>query len=264
MRAWILPVLLVASRVSIVNAAAFPESRLNDLLVRKAPCTNCEQEPQYTYNTAGIAKEGLCRYFTTNPYKTRSELASTCTQKCGNVTAEADSNGNGAAFQGCIELQPVDAGGGGVDPDGDAYNMGNCVCDIPILDQLVGEILLAIAEAAKIGCEILMDAAEDVLEYGADAIPGVGEAMTIGMKGAVQTAKTMAKYGKKSSDFLSWLNPCGPPDNYTQKIDDIFDPMSAVEDSVVPPGACVSGCPSSTVSISQAAPAATPTQMATD
>lgn len=247
MRAWILPVFVLASQVFMANATALPANRLDDpaLLARKT-CTDCEQEPQYSYDTAGIAKEGCCRVFTTNQFKTRSEMNATCSQKCGNATVmEAKANSNGVlAGTSCVQIQPTYPGG--IDPDGDPYTMGNCVCNIPLLTHILEEVVIYLPYIADIGCEIMMDALGTVLAVGAQAIPGVGEEMDAGMAAGVTAAKTMSKYGKKASDFLGYINPCGPPNNYTQHIDDIFAPLANVPDSVMTAGKCISGCPSTT------------------
>ena len=103
---------------------------------------------------------------------------------------------------------------------------------------VVQDVLMALPAIAEIGCELLFDSLDLVLQIGAAAIPGEGEAMDAGMAAAVKAAKTVTENGQDASSFLQWFaNPCGSS-NYTQKIDQIFDPLSNVPDSVMPGLGC--------------------------
>lgn len=86
----------------------------------------------------------------------------------------------------------------------------------------------ALPALASIGCEIFWNALQNVLDIGISLIPGVGEAFDAadaGMKAAVQGARAIAKAGKGSDSFLSWMEgPC-PKDKYSEKIDQIFPPL---------------------------------------
>ena len=124
------------------------------------------------------------------------------------------------------------------DPDGNQYHPGECVCDIPVLDELIGDVLMALPSIAEIGCAILFNALDKVLEIGAVAIPGVGAEMDVGMKSAVQAAKTVAENGQDASSFIQWFaKPCGGS-KYVGMINKIFDPLSNVPDSAVPGLGC--------------------------
>ena len=58
------------------------------------------------------------------------------------------------------------------------------------------------------------------------------------MASAVKAAKTITENGQDASSFIQWIaNPCGSS-NYTAMIDKIFDPLSAVPDSVMPGLGC--------------------------
>ena len=62
--------------------------------------------------------------------------------------------------------------------------------------------------------------------------------MNVGMKAAVQAAKTVAENGQQTSSFIRWFaKPCGEG-KYVDKINKIFDPLSNVPDSVVPRLGC--------------------------
>lgn len=64
--------------------------------------------------------------------------------------------------------------------------------------------------------------------------------MNVGMKAAVQAAKTVAENGQTASSFVQWFaKPCGGG-KYVNMINKIFDPLSNVPDSVVPGLGCKS------------------------
>lgn len=97
---------------------------------------------------------------------------------------------------------------------------------------------MALPSIAEIGCAILFNALDKVLEIGAVAIPGVGAEMDVGMKSAVQAAKTVAENGQDASSFIQWFaKPCGGS-KYVGMINKIFDPLSNVPDSAVPGLGC--------------------------
>ena len=64
----------------------------------------------------------------------------------------------------------------------DLYAIGECVCDISVLDKLANDIVLSLPAIAEIGCEIIDQAVNAVLKVGAAAIPGGGEALDAGMR----------------------------------------------------------------------------------
>jgi hypothetical protein len=198
MRAWILPALLVASRLFMVNTAALQANRLDAIQIRTTT-DDPQSQTDFDEDTAGLSNEGACCVYTTDHDKSFSGITLTYTKMCGNLANESASTDKTMSTS-CEELQPLSDTT--IDPDGDAFTLGECICNIPILDQAVNIVILSLPAIAEIGCEIFTDALSSVAELGAAVIPGVDE-MTAGMKAAVQAAKTMDDYGQDAGDFLS-------------------------------------------------------------
>ncbi len=119
-------------------------------------------------------------------------------------------------------------------PAGNKFTMGECECNVPLINQIVEDVLLALPAIAKIGCELLYGGLDLIIQIGALAIPGEGEAMDAGLFAVTQGAKILSKNGYGSSMLLKWLaNPCSSS-NYTQKLDKIWSVTTKVSDKVVP------------------------------
>lgn len=217
----VLPLLLGALPL-LVNGAAIVQKRK-------------ETQTEYDEETTSFRSQGLCRAYISTDQSLLTKGLSTCDDQCGDLAKQRTSEGKMTSVS-CF------SGGQGIptytDPDGNQFNMGECICDIPILDEIVNDVLMALPAIAEIGCEILFDSLDLVLQIGAAAIPGEGEVMDAGMAAAVKAAKTITENGQDASSFLQWFaNPCGSS-NYTQMIDNIFDPLSSVPDSVMPGLGC--------------------------
>lgn len=94
-----------------------------------------------------------------------------CMDHCGDVVNQTIS---------CIGLfypsgpdkdKPILTSGG----PGKSYQLGNCTCDVPMLDEVFYQVAVALPKVAAIGCSVLFGTFDAVLEYGTLAIPGVGE-----------------------------------------------------------------------------------------
>lgn len=188
------------------------------------------QEPQdrtaFDQETTAFKEQGLCRFYRGDAFKS----SSTCVDFCQadsevGLVCETVVEGNG---------QTLDQ----VDPDGVGFSMGRCVCDHPFV-PIANAVLEALPAVAAIGCRVLFNSFDLVLQLGAAAIPGAGQ-VGAGMSTAVRAAKTIAENGETAAGFIQWFtDPCNPDDNpeiekYTAEVDKLFNPLSAVPDAVVP------------------------------
>ncbi|MCJ1361949.1 hypothetical protein MMC16_001050 [Acarospora aff. strigata] len=233
MRSWIVPALLVIEWPFTVDTALVgPVQYLG-------PRQGRETKQQFDQTTESFTQQGLCRFYL-SPNRGPKGLE-ICAPKCGDLVKKAQKAGDTTSVS-CV------TGGMNIpthtDPDGNQYHPGKCVCDIPILEELVIDVLMALPAIAEIGCAILFNALDKVLEIGAMAIPGVGATMNVGMKAAVQAAKTVAENGQGASSFIGWFGKTCGKGKYVNMINKIFDPLSNVPDSVVPGLGCKSKkCP---------------------
>lgn len=227
MRSWIVPALQLIRLSSFVVDAAIlhPVGHLE-------PRDNRETQQSFDQTTESFKQQGLCRVYVNQRWGIKG--LETCEPKCGDLVKKAkqeDKTTSLSCVTGGISIPTI------TDPSGDEYSPGTCVCDIPVFDELINDIVMALPAVAEIGCGILFGAFDAILEIGAMAIPGVGE-MTAGMKAGIQAAKTVAENGQDASSFAQWFaNPCGKS-KYVDMIDKIFNPLSNVPDSVVPGLGC--------------------------
>ena len=210
---------------SVVRAGVIPSSR------ELASRGQAESQEDFDHTTASFKQQGLCRAYLSLGHVLES--VSTCAVKCGDMVKKEEEAGNMTSV-GCAGLQGLPTE---TDPKGDNYMVGRCICDAPLVEIIFNELLIALPAIAEIGCAILFDAFDLILEVGLAAIPGVGE-MTVGMKAAIQGAKTLAENGQDALSFAQWFkSPCGHS-KYTDQIDKLFDPLSSVPDSVLPGLGC--------------------------
>lgn len=214
--AWILP--------SIVNCAALH------------PRLQKEDQQTYDQETAAFKQKGYCRVYSgAKSKRTHVDQTPTCVDFC------KDKGGDqGLSCKGAYDTIANQELGQGIDPDGNKFFMGQCVCGgDPIIKEVAETVAKALPAVAAIGCEILINSLGKVLEYGLDAIPGVGE-ISAGMSSSIRAAKTIAENGEQAASFASWFgDPCNKDHNpdvekYTKNIDKIFDPLSSISDDVVP------------------------------
>ncbi|KAI5776467.1 hypothetical protein EDC01DRAFT_682450 [Geopyxis carbonaria] len=212
------------------------------LLAAALPLLVAGQETQLEYDqeSTSFSQSGLCRAYHSTDRSLLTKGLSTCQTMCGDLVKKAADEGKTNSLT-CV------SGGVGIplisDPDGNQYTMGACTCDVPILDELVEDVLLALPAIAEIGCEILFNSFDLVLKIGLLALPGPGEAMDVGMQAGLKAAKTLLQNGKRASSFAQWFwNPCGDS-KYTEMVDDLFNPLSSVSDEVMEGNGCPGECP---------------------
>lgn len=116
-------------------------------------------------------------------------------------------------------------------PQGNDYDIENCVCDAPIFRYITNEVLTALKANAEIGCSILFGAFDLILNIATAAIRDVGLAITVGMEEGAHAANTIGKNGQDASTFAQrFETPCGDS-NYMEMIDGTVDPLRNVPDS---------------------------------
>lgn len=192
---------------------------------------NKEDKDTYDHETTAFKQQGLCRL-----YKSQGVGGNKAFETCYDFCHKTQGDNSDIGCQGAVE-----ANGNTndiVDPDGHVFYMGKCLCEAPPIAKELAEVVIeALPAVAAIGCEILFNTFDKVLEFGTLAIPGVGE-LSAGMSGSVKAAKTIAENGETASGFAQWFgDPCNPDHSsdvakYTKQIDKIFDPLSAVSDDV--------------------------------
>ncbi|KAL9013592.1 MAG: hypothetical protein Q9180_009002, partial [Flavoplaca navasiana] len=188
-----------------------------------------ETQQEFEDTTGRYKQSGQCRLYLDSTDKTRDGLV-TCAHRCGDLV--------GRATEKDVAKSPKCTTSGDnvpeiLDPEGDRYTPGECVCDVPIVDQMVDETLLPLPVVADIGCPTVYQAFDAILDVGAAAIPDEEAPMDIGMNASIQAAKTISDSGKEADSFLDWFDQPCEVGNYTDVISKIFNPLCEVPDSVV-------------------------------
>ncbi|KAH6679383.1 hypothetical protein B0J14DRAFT_686437 [Halenospora varia] len=204
----------------------------NALVANSVSPRRKETKQEFDQDTAGMMKQGACRAY---PEVGRNSLFM-CEPVCGDLVKQKVASGHPG------DVTCLGSSGPGIptyyDLDGHKYYIGICKCNIPVVDMLAEDLMIALPAAAQVGCAIIFGALNAVVELGTMAIPGAGPGMNAGMKASIQAAKTIAENGKEASTFLQWITkPCGTGP-WVDKINKIFDPLSNVPDSVVPSLGC--------------------------
>ncbi|KAL9027735.1 MAG: hypothetical protein Q9180_007285, partial [Flavoplaca navasiana] len=206
------------------NAATLPAEHLS--LGDETPQTR----EQFDEITEKFKAEGLCRSYLDLAGDTTTEIT-TCEVKCGNLVK----NGPGPekpGSPGCIKNGAI--GPDMTDPDGNRYSPGDCTCQVPRTDQVVDDTHLILPVVDDIGCPIVYQAFDDILNKGPAAIQQKELSMDIGMTASIEAAKTIADSGKEADSFLDWLDQPCEVGNYTEDITKIFNPLCDAKDPANP------------------------------
>ncbi|KAI4269266.1 MAG: hypothetical protein LQ337_007391 [Flavoplaca oasis] len=189
-----------------------------------------ETQQEFEDTTARYKQSGRCRLYLDSTEKTRDGLG-TCAHKCGDLV--------GRAIEKDISKSPECTTPGDnvpaiLDPQGDRYTPGECVCDVPMVNQMVDETLLPLPVVTDIGCPIVYRAFDAILDVGPAAIPDEEAPMDIGMNASIQAAKTISDSGKEADSFLDWFDQPCEVGNYTDVISKIFSPLCDAKDPANP------------------------------
>jgi hypothetical protein len=193
-----------------------------ELVLRKTPA-GCETQQQFDQTTTLYKSQGLCRSWKTTAV---NDVMAMCNPTCHTKPGQSVVCSAGTAQSTYMYC----------DPKGNPWTPGKCSCDNKLIDDVADDVLKALPEIAKIGCEIMMGTLETVLQIGLAIIPGAGEIEDAGMVAAVQAAKIVMKVGKDATKFAKWLDPCGTKAaKYQQQAPKIVGTLNKVPDNKVPP-----------------------------
>ncbi|KAL9626388.1 MAG: hypothetical protein Q9204_007346 [Flavoplaca sp. TL-2023a] len=195
-----------------------------------------QSKQAFEETTARFREQGACRLYD-DSLKTGDHGLETCQPKCGNLVKKP-TDGVVAEFLECVTKESDTSEI--VDPDGHRYSPGECVCKAPVKDQVIDNTPITLPVVEDIGCSIVYGAFDAVLEDGPTAIPDTQESMNVGLKAAVQAAKTVAAYGKDADTLLEWLDISCTKSNYTDVVQKVYGPLSDVPDSIIPSLGCKS------------------------
>ncbi|KAL8848387.1 MAG: hypothetical protein Q9221_006586 [Calogaya cf. arnoldii] len=214
----------------IVNSATLPSSTAGSI---QGP----EQQQTFDETTTRLKEQGLCRLYDNDSPGQGYHGLETCEPKCGELV-EKSKHGDYTEFLKC-QTKGSDTPET-IDPSGQRYTSGECACKAPVTDQLIDDVSMRLPAVDDIGCSIVYEAFDAILENGPTAIPNTGASMDVGLKAAAQAAKTVAVNGKDANTFLDWLDISCKKDNYTDVAEEVYGPLAHVPDSVISSLGCKS------------------------
>ncbi|EPE33290.1 hypothetical protein GLAREA_06302 [Glarea lozoyensis ATCC 20868] len=205
-----------------------------DELARRA-----EKKPQdkleFDQQTESFKKTGTCRlYDATGDSEKRKSSPDICEATCGNLSDKVRDT-NATASMSCSSLgAEAKERLWQLDPDGDKWSPGGCLCQIPLAEFIIDTVAAALPLIDDVLCVGLTTALRETMLLAANFIPNVGPTASAGLRIAVQTAKTVADYGGTAADYMKWFStPCGEgTEDIQAKADEAFNLMSYLPDEL--------------------------------
>lgn len=246
--------LALALLAATVRGVVIPEpSRTFPLVARQSNAIAIDQS-ENDEMTKNLVSENQCRAYAALVHTDESTGVGLCTNFCGNQANASTNNGDFSSVS-CLSTGQL-AQQWYKGPDGHPFTVGQCECNLPLVDTLVKDFVIALPAIGQVACEVLMDSWEAVLTKGLEAIPGEGAGLSAATRILVTAAKAFAGKADESG-FFSWLNDqaCGSS-NFTQEVDQATDQIASAWDALT-------GAPASITSVFSNLPHATPTGSST-
>ncbi|KAH8660906.1 hypothetical protein BGZ60DRAFT_414261 [Tricladium varicosporioides] len=201
-----------------------------------------ETPEEFAAGTANLQASGSCRAY----LSTKQDLT-ICAPKCASTPPEDAATVGVLSSTSCVWTSNGMDNDIFTDPTMNQYHIGQCECNIPLLDQLVGTVVMALPAIGEIACSVLFNSFDKVIEAGLLIIPE-GKILDASIEAGVRAAKTILENGEKASSFAQWFDPCGPKvpgaHDYAADIDALFQQYTSIPDTVVKGSGCKSGkCP---------------------
>ncbi|KAH6674750.1 hypothetical protein B0J14DRAFT_588018 [Halenospora varia] len=211
-------------------------------LVMRGTADHIETPEEFAAGTDNLQATGSCRAY----LSTKQDLT-ICASKCASTPPEDAATVGVLSSTSCVWTSNGMDNDIFTDPTMNQYHIGQCECNIPLLDQLVGTVVMALPAIGEIACSVLFNSFDKVIEIGLLVIPE-GKVLDASVEAGVKAAKTILENGEKASSFAQWFDPCGPKvagaHDYAADIDALFQQYTSIPDTVVKGSGCKGGkCP---------------------
>ncbi|EPE30233.1 hypothetical protein GLAREA_12956 [Glarea lozoyensis ATCC 20868] len=216
---------------SIVNATT-----VNRLRAR----ASIPSQQSFDSESTMFRSQGQCRVYTANPTKGKASTMDLCSNVCGgDLYARAAKSSLDCVSVSCMGRGGLPSDNPSVpDPQNDLFVMGYCKCSFPVIEFMASEFAgVVLPKIATVACATFQTAIEGVLkealEIGANFIPVIGPEASVGLRLAIQSAKTLTKYGGDAIDFVNYVStPCGlGGQDVVNDINNAFDFLAKVKDA---------------------------------
>ncbi|KAF4633040.1 hypothetical protein G7Y89_g5084 [Cudoniella acicularis] len=223
----------------VVNAG--PLRAIRSPLVSSSTADVVETQAEYDQETTNLMSEGSCRAY----LSTKMDL-SLCVPKC---RAAPPDNSSTAVLSStsCVWTSNGMDADVFTDPTMNQYHIGECECNIPLLDTVMGDVVMSLPAIGEIACSVLFNSFDKIIEVGLLVLPGEGEVIDASLEAGINAAKTILENGQRASEFAQWFNPCGPKvpgaHDYGADITNIFNNYTSIPDTRVKGNGCKKACP---------------------
>ncbi|KAK7948432.1 Chitotriosidase-1 [Apiospora aurea] len=219
--------LFLAAAASVSGAAINMEERSSSLEARG----NTSQK-DYDQETGVLKDRGLCRSYK-GPIPGYSDYKAICAPKCGDQKALMDKANKTGKTQsvGCVmttQKPPYFN-----DPKGKSYTIGECMCNLPIVNWAGDTFVAALPALGQVTCAVWTEAAKSAAQI-LTGVNGAASAKT-GVQTLIKVAKMLKKQGKGANEWEEYVRKhVAAGDACKFDVKKMFHDAVQVADSAIP------------------------------
>ncbi|KAK8006597.1 Chitotriosidase-1 [Apiospora marii] len=189
--------LLLAAVASVSGASISREERSSSLEAR----ANTSQQ-DFDQEDEVLKERGLCRSYK-GEVPAYSDWKDLCAPKCGDQKAlMAKANASGKT-QSVSCLMNTKAPPYYNDPQGKSYTLGQCMCNLPIVNWAGDTFVAALPAIGQVTCAVWTEAAKSAAQI-LSGVNGAAGAKT-GVQTLIKVAKMLKKQGKGVSEWEEYV-----------------------------------------------------------
>lgn len=211
--------LLLASAASLASAAAVQRRYSEE-----------EQWRDYDLMTESLQEDGLCRTYPQREEPSYASWADMCEPTCADARALAASDGDGIFSVSCLatgaHLETLH------DPAGAAYHLGECRCNLPVVNWVGAAVVEALPAVGQVACAVWELAAKEAAQL-LLSVRGAAAAKT-STQTLIKVAKMLQSQGKGLSDWEKWVQErvdSGDACNFSAQ--KLFEDFTGIDDSAL-------------------------------
>lgn len=200
----------------------------------RGTAAHVETKQEYDMASANMKAVGQCRAYTAHK---KSGLF-TCDGLCQAPPA-AEKTAGVVKSTSCIWFSGKMSNDLFTDPEKQQYHVGQCQCNVKVIDWAMGTVVVALPDIAAITCMVWIKAGEELFRA-AKAATGLipipaAKGLSLTAKLAVKAAKDVKKAGKKKEDYSSWYKGCTQPGrhDYASEASQAFDDAMKVPNEIM-------------------------------
>lgn len=192
--------------------------------------TEAEKWRDYKLMTASLQEDGLCRTYPQREEPSYSSWAAMCEPTCADARALAKTRGDAVFSVSClatgVRLETLR------DPAGAAYHLGECKCNLPVVNWVGEAVVEALPAIGHVACAVWELAGKEAARL-LLSLRGAAAAKT-STQTLIKVAKMLRNQGKGLSDWEKWVQErvdSGDACNFSAK--KLFEDFTSIDNSVL-------------------------------